>query len=264
MGKGQLLITYKDLLNLYMNEEIGNLYIRKYKKWFPILGSVELSGIIADLMSDGHLQGKPRWRFDYTYKNEDEKERFEKELISLFNIKGKSRPCTTNKFSKTYNYGVNCKALGRVMYLCGVPTGNKVLKKYSIPKWILDDREFFRRFIQRLFTCEGTVWEGKSPGIRIELWKEVSILKNLAKMLKSISFYLNKHFNIITTEVFTTKDHNMRKDGAITKPIRMHIKRKASIIKFHNEIGFEDKVKSKKLSRVVNKWGHWGGNRSFE
>lgn len=254
---GQLLNT-KEILNFYKLPERGERILRKYNHWFPIEPSERLAGIIADLMCDGHLQGEPYWRFDYTFKLNKEKERFENEIYSLFKIKGKSRPCKTNKFSKTFNYGVNCKLLARVLYLCGVPAGNKVLTKYSIPVWILNDKENFRRFTQRLFTCEGTAWGGPSPGIRIEIWKEVSIMNNCRKMLETISIYLEKFFRIKTTKVFTTKSQNKRKDGNITKPLRICIKRKDSIIKFYNEIGFEDKIKQQKLRNMVKTWDGLG------
>jgi len=254
MKKGQLLITSNDVLKLYKSNAKAKKQLYRYKSWFPLIGSKKLSGVVADLMCDGHLQGDPWWRFDYTFKLFEEKNRFENEIFSLFGIKGRARPCTTNKFSKTFNYGVNCRPLARLLCLCGVPSGNKVLTKYSIPHWILNDKENFRRFVQRFFTCEGTAWGGTSPGIRIEVWKKISIMDNCKDMLDTISIYLDKFFKIKTTRTFTTKSQNKRKDGNITKPLRIHIKRKDSIITFHNEIGFEDKAKQKKLINIIKTW----------
>jgi hypothetical protein len=46
--------------------------------------------------------------------------------IKLFQVKGKVRLCTSNRFGKTYNYGVNNKMLSRIFYKLGVPSGCKV------------------------------------------------------------------------------------------------------------------------------------------
>lgn len=257
---GQLLITFDDLISFYKDENKAKKSLEQYRYWFPVYDSTTLSGLIADLMCDGHLQGEPWWRFDYTYKHSKEKDRFENEVYALFKIKGRGRPCTTNKYSTTFNYGVNCKPLARLLYLCGVPSGNKVLTKYSIPLWILNNKENFRRFVQRFFTCEGSVWGGASPGIRVEIWKEVSIMNNCIELLDSISNHLEKFFNIKTTRTFTTKAKNIRKDGNITKPLRIYIKRKDSIITFHREIRFEDKNKQNKLTNIIRikKWDETG------
>lgn len=252
MEKGLLLITYKDLFKLYKSEPKAKIALEKYNFWFPAIGSPQLAGLVADLMCDGHLQGDPWWRFDYTFKFFDEKKRFENELYSLFKIKGRARQCTTNKLSKTFNYGVNCRQLARLLNLCGVPFGNKVYKSYSVPEWILSDRENFRRFVQRAFSCEGTVWTGNNPGIRLEFWKEESLLDSGKKFLGAISFYLYKYFKIQTTNVFTGASQNVHKDGSITKPLKFNIKRKESIINFHKEIGFENNHKQLKLKEIVS------------
>ncbi len=58
------LVTLENLVGGYEKP-----YLIDYMKiggWLPIFPSKELAGIVADLMGDGHIQGKPRWKFDYT------------------------------------------------------------------------------------------------------------------------------------------------------------------------------------------------------
>ena len=99
-----VILRYKDILPLYKTRGYRLKELEKYKFWFPISHSEKLAGIIADLICDGHLQGDPKWRIDYTSKSKKEIRRFSRELFYLFKIKGKIRKCNTNKFALTYNY----------------------------------------------------------------------------------------------------------------------------------------------------------------
>lgn len=132
-----------------------------------------MAGVVADLMGDGHLQGAPIWRVDFTSKSIKELKRFEKTINLLFNKKGVIRSCNSNKYGKTYNIGINCSPVSRILLLCGVPQGQKVLTNFIVPKWILSDKECFKKFCQRLFTCEGSILKetDRKPRIRLEMWK---------------------------------------------------------------------------------------------
>lgn len=249
-----ILVTLEDVLKTYKFKKAGNNAMEPYVRWFPLKPTAELAGVVADLICDGHLQGEPKWRVDFTFKLIEDKERFENEVKKIFGVTGKSRPCKTNEFSITYNYGLNCGPLARTLYLCGVPAGNKVLNEFEFPIWILKDKKFFREFAKRFYSCEGTCWGGKSPGIGFEMWKEISILNNCKEFLESIKFGLKRFYGIETTKIFTTSSENKRKDGNTTKPLKFYIKKKESIFKFYKEIGFEYK-KQKKLKGIIEKWG---------
>jgi hypothetical protein len=249
------LLSLESVVKTYKSKESANKALSPYSHWFPIKESERLSGIVADLIGDGHLQGEPKWRIDYTSKDCAELERFGNQIYYLFGVKGKPRSCTTNKFSKSFNYGINCKPLARVLFLCGVPSGNKVLREFRVPKWILKDKDNFREFARRLFTCEGSVWLGSSYGVKIEMWKHEEIFNNGIEFFNQIKHGLDIHFGIKTTKVFTIKDWNMRKDGKITKALRLYIKRKDSLYKFYRYIGFENKGKQNKLKELLNRWG---------
>jgi hypothetical protein len=249
-----IIVTLDDVLKTYKSKKAGEKALKPYMRWFPLRPTPELAGIVADLICDGHLQGKPKWRMDFTSESNEEMKNFEKRIKNLFNIVGKKRPCYSNKFGKTYNYGVNCKPLARTLFLCGVPTGNKVLKKFTFPSWVLEDKSFFKQFTKRFYNCEGTCWGDKSPGIGFEMWKEAEKIENLKEFLESLRFGLKKFFDIKTTEIFTTSSVHKRKDGHVTKPLRFYIKRKDSIFKFYRNIGFEYE-KQNKLKNIIENWG---------
>lgn len=142
-----MIVNEKELLTYYFNSVRGKNALSKYKTKLPFKPSEQMAGLIGDIFGDGHLQGDPKWRIDYTSKSKDELKRFEKEIIDVFNVWGKIRECKTNTYGKTFNYGVNYKAVAITLHLFGAPSGNKVLQNFDIPQWILENKKFFRRFI---------------------------------------------------------------------------------------------------------------------
>ena len=243
-----LIVRYRDLLETYKTRGYRIRHLKDYKYLFPIKSSPLLAGIVADLMADGHLQANPKWRIDFTSKSIKELNNFNKRFNILFGVKGNIRECRTNKFGKTFNLGINCSPITRILFLLGVPHGQKVLKDFNIPKWILKDKECFKEFCKRIFTCEGSIMHEKRrkfPQIRMELWKKQDLENSVMFELGS---YLNKHFNIKST---LTKPNlsNLRKDGVITQATRIYILGD-SMLKFHKEIGF-DGEKQAKLNRLL-------------
>ena len=253
------ILDAEDLFKLYKSRFYATKATNDYSNWFPIFASPQLAGVVADLMGDGHLQGEPKWRLDYTSKRKNELQRFGKEIFGLFGIKGKSRPCNGNKWGTSFNYGVNCKPLARVLHLLGVPTGRKIKKEFLIPKWILGDKGCFRIFVRRLFDCEGCVSvEGSSSFISIEMWKSEEFLNNGIEFFKEIKKGLNKHFDICTTNVFLNGVVVNRGNGLKVRGVRLRIKRLKSLVNFYKEIGFDNHVKQNKLKDVLMIKG-WDG-----
>jgi len=250
LKNNKVLLNFEDVLNTYKLKERGVKALKNYRYWFPLMPSVGLAGIVADLMGDGHLQGKPNWRLDYTSKYTEELKRFENEVFILFGLKGKIRDCKTNKYN-TKNLGINTKPLGRVLKLIGVPTGAKVLTAFSVPQWILNDKELFSRFVNRLFSCEGCV-DVPSKGIELKMYKSLALIENGIKFFEEIKEQLDKYFGIKTTRPFLEGRTNIRKDGIVTKGIRLKIKNRESLVNFRRYVGFEDKEKADKLDKLVS------------
>lgn len=249
-----ILVEFEDVRQMYKDlaRESHSLY--KYERFFPIVASAALAGVVADLMGDGHLQYGRHWRFDFTSKYTNELRRFELVLFKLFNIKGKIRQCYGNNFSTSYNYGVNNTILARALFLCGVPAGAKVSTKFRVPKWILNDEKFFRVFVRRLYACEGYVWGGSSLGIGIEMWKKIHLKKSGTAFLDDLRNGLWKFYKIKATRVFTRKCISENKDGD-TMPLKFYIKRKDSIRKFYERVGFDHAEKQYKLGKVIEHMG---------
>ncbi|MBU1198207.1 MAG: hypothetical protein KKF46_07430 [Nanoarchaeota archaeon] len=248
-NKSIILATKENVLSTYKSRLHGLKALSKYDGWFPIRASPRLAGIVADLMGDGHLQGEPKSRLDYSSNSVEELERFNSEIFCLFGLKGKIRKCTTNKYG-TMNLGVNNKPLGRILRLIGVPTGAKVLTKFGVPYWILIDKKLFSRFINRLFSCEATV-DVKNKFIEIKMYKEISLISNMISFFQEIEKFLFIYFNIKSTKPFLDNSLNIRKDGKITRPVRLKIKRKEALVNYQKHIGFDDLQKQVKLEKIT-------------
>lgn len=235
---GQIL-RYSDFLKTYKTRGYRLNHLENWKKYFPIKASPILAGIVADLICDGHLQGDPIWRADFTSKSLEELKDFEFRLNKLFKLDCKIRKCTSNKFGETFNIGVNCAPIARILFLCGVPAGQKVLTKFSLPKWIKEDKECFREFCKRMFTCEGSIMHEKNrrfPQIRLDMWKWEGLFREGVAFIQDICTHLDRHFKIKTAISFS-KSMNKRKDGLITRPVRVYIVGENSVL-FYREIGF--------------------------
>lgn len=247
------MIKYSDVISLYNSDYHANKALEKYKYLFPVRWNKELAEIVGALIGDGHLQGKPNWRFDFASNDLEEIRRFEYVLYGIFHIKGKSRKVTTNKYG-TVLYGVNNKPISRVLFLSGVPYGNKVLKKFSVPEWILKDKNFFKSFIKRLLDCEGIV-DTKNKYVELQMWKASRLHKDGIEFFEQIKYGLKYYFDIETTNVFSGNSYNIRKDGIKTQPFRIKIKRRDAVKRFYENIGFGNRIKQKKLETVISSIG---------
>ena len=240
--------AYSQLENLYFGKNKLNLDPRA-ASWFPLYPSEKLAGLVADLMGDGHLQGNPKWRFDYCSGSEDELYRFEESVVSLFGVKGKIRKCTANKYG-TMNYGVNCRSLAKTLFLIGVPTGNKVIRNYPIPSWILVNKEFFSSFVRRYFDCEASV-DVRFKAISVEQWKSKGLAEGGNNFLRQIKNGLKEYFDIDSTNPFVSSRAFERTYGATVHGIRLKIKNRKNLRKFYECIGFDSKNKMAKLKLAI-------------
>ncbi|MFA4886727.1 MAG: hypothetical protein WC595_00800 [Candidatus Nanoarchaeia archaeon] len=243
------LLEFDNVLSTYQSPFHGLKALSPYVHWFPLQRSVALAGIIADLMGDGHLQDSPKLRLDYTSKHIIELQRFNQQLSFLFNIQGKVRDCTTNRYG-TKNLGVNNKPLARTLKLLGVPTGRKVITPFFIPEWILTDKLYFARFVNRLFSCEATV-DPASKAIEIQMYKSLEMVEDGITFFNQLKEGLENHFGIITSRPFLESRIFLRSDGTRTRAIRLKIKKKDSLQRFKEFISFDDKDKLHRLIAIT-------------
>ncbi|MFA5931130.1 MAG: hypothetical protein WC821_02350 [archaeon] len=238
------ILKLNELLSFYKSP--SQAPVKDFKNWFPLFPSEKLAELCGFLIGDGHIQPSPRWRIDFTSNNKVTLGYVNSLFFDLFEVSGKVRKCTTNKYN-TCNLGVNCKPLARTLFLCGVPTGAKVKEKFLVPNWILENKLFFRAFVRAYFSSEAVVDSyGK---IMLEQWKLKENLSSGKKFMSQIIFGLKKHFGVYCGGPYIIKWQNKTKKG-LTQAVRICIRRKNSLGKYVRLVGFVDKVKQSKAERL--------------
>ncbi|MBS3107158.1 hypothetical protein J4419_05880 [Candidatus Woesearchaeota archaeon] len=240
------LISLGDVLETYRSKEAGLKALSPYAHWFPLFSSPKLAGVIADLMGDGHLQSEPKWKIDYCSKQVSELNRFENEIFTLFGVKGTMRRCSTNRY-ESYLLSVCNRPLARVLASLGVPSGQKVLKSFSLPLWIEENPKCFSRFMNRLLSCEGSV-DVCGKAIELKMAKSIDLIPQGISFFEQLREGMISHFGITPTRPFLERARCVRKDGVFTQGIRMKIKRASDLPLVQEMVGIEDPEKSRKLA----------------
>ena len=129
-----MILTEKEFLKCYKCNKSGKkgaLFLKK-RNVLPLFPSPELSSIVGHLIGDGSFskdQYVGEFRF---FGSENKLQIIQKKVWNIFKISPKRFYERKGGFVLRYN---NCTA-SRVLCLIGVPRGNKVMKAFSIPKWI--------------------------------------------------------------------------------------------------------------------------------
>ena len=244
-----VVVSRKDYINTYKSSYYGEKYAKKYSEWFPVNKSPELAALIGDLTTDGHVQGPDKFRFDFTSKSKKKLKSFEKRLENLFGVTGSIRENRNNPYSESYNYGVNCKPLTRVLIESGAPVGCKVKTCFNVPRWIQNDKKCFSAYIERAFANDGSAFSG-NPRITYELRKEQSISENLREYMNTINSLLIQYYGI-SGSVFERSKINEREDGDKTVGIGLNIRERDAIKKFHKNFNITDKHMSEHIRKIV-------------
>jgi len=219
--------------------------------------SPELARVIADLTGDGHLQYDGKRGVIYFYsKNLNVIKSFNKRFSTLFNINGKIRKVkyTGKAFTLRFVVYFCAKHIARILYDMGTPAGNKTNNGFSIPEWILNgNKKIKRKYLQGIYSSEGSVYPTKIENgfrwrIEMEQWKNLRIKNEGIKYLSQIKKLLSV-FGIESSPPRFGKKQ-IRKDGSKSIATRIDIEKKY-FKRFYDEIGFDDKLKNKRLLNAI-------------
>jgi len=252
------LVTKKDFINSYKYPVFAEYALEKYNWWFPVLPSVKLAEVVADLLTDGHIETRSiqnHLHYDYTSffsKNDFELERFNKSIYDLFNVTGEIKKWGIRKNGSSTGCIIQNAALSRVLKLCGVPTGSKVNQQYVVPAWIVTSgREIKSAFLRRSFTCEGCITYSKGRWeIKYSMSKSMEHYENGVSYLNTLRDILRKDFDINTSGI-NIIEKNERKDGKQTVCLRFRIMPK-SFVDFAREVNFDLEYKKERLNLLFN------------
>ncbi len=182
------------------NYEILNKSDRKRRIKIPERHS-ELAELLGILTGDGFMNYYPK-RQAYIIgiagnklKDLEYLENFTSKLIkNLFNL---SPRLYLHKSQNTASLVFRSKSIFYFLEECGFPTGRK--GEISIPKWILENPDFFKKFIRGVFDTDGHLClknkEGKKYPVIGITSKSKSLLFPIKEFLNSygITSYLGSH-----------------------------------------------------------------------
>jgi hypothetical protein len=247
--------------------------ISNVKKWSPLYPSNELAWLVGALIGDGTLlvrkhivkQGKNAGKSvtysytDYYDQNPEIQQKFSNIVNSLFGI---TPELTHRDHSKnSYKFGdkednvffIRNSAISRTLLCCGVPEGEKVLRPFTVPEWILNTEhasEIKASFLQGIMDAEGTVKRKYPYTISFEMWKSVKYRKNHLKFMEHIKNMFNE-FGVLTGKLYERPPKIHRKDNIPTFGVALYIIRKKSILNFYRNINFSNPNKNNILERNV-------------
>jgi len=225
-----------------------------------ILEKSNVAGIVADLISDGHLQIRKiddKLKYNYIgFFSEDRKqlEYFNKRIYRIFGIRGTIREWGFRKNGRSKACIVSNSNVVKILSKIGVPHGDKVSSQFKIPIWIKSgDREIQSSFIRRMMNCEGSIGYDKNSKrweIRITMHKLADLENNGRKFLDDIRDIL-KNFEIETTRVFVNRKYTRPKDNKVVLSLTFKILRKNSILNYSKFIGFDSEYKKERLQKAI-------------
>jgi len=227
----------------------GIVTVMHNENWKKLLGTADLSRIIADINGDGHLQLQ-NWRglVSFYSKNKDEIDAVSKRFKSLFEIQG--RLYVDNR-GKGYKLFFISKPLAQFLNEIGVAKGNKTNQAFSVPKWIIKgDKEAKRAYLKGIFVTEGYIYSTKIQNnkirwrIGLEQYKNEAFKEHGKMYMEQIRSMLDE-FEIKSSPV-RFNGFNIRKDGTKSLGMRFDIEQKY-FNNFYKEVGFDNKEKTSRL-----------------
>jgi len=189
----------------------------------------------------------------YYSKNTEELESFANRIQKLFSVNYSIRDVTPDTPAKMVV--IFDRNLMKILNLCGVPTGPKVLVPYKFPDWIQNSSNaVVAEFLSRLFGNDGCItFNGNRIEIKLKQHKAEHILDSGKFFMNEIRSLLVR-FDIKSTNVCAS-GYTLRKDGIKTIGLGFEIqgtrKNLKNIENFHTYINFSNLEKKHKLEKSL-------------
>jgi len=224
----------------------------------PLEESQELGGIVADLLTDGHLAGRSiggRMHCDYiSFFSEEtrELEAFNSRIKKLFGVSG-NVVYWGRRFNGRSKGVIICNSvLERILSLCGVPLGAKVSAAFEVPEWMRRaDKMTKAVFLRRLFNCDGTIGYDKYCKrwfIRFETAKLLRLEKNGEEFISQIRKMLAEFG--IESVMTRSLPPRRRPESEDRVALAVKIYKPDSIIRFSEAIGFDSEHKKQRMIKA--------------
>ena len=230
-------------------------WLNEIKNYLPLNCDSRIARIVGNITGDGHIQLDNRRGVVSFYSKYFDKIKNENKLFNqLFDLNGHVYKYN-RKSGIVYGIMFTSKALAVIFSVLGVPVGNKTSTRFNVPNWILNgDNKIQRAYLLGMFTSEGTIYNSKHNGWRLEIEQyKIEKLSIYGKKYMNQLKKLVENFGIKCSKVRSCRK-NKRKDGTLTSAWEFYIWRQ-SFKDFYDKIGFDDTIKMKKLEKVIQMQG---------
>lgn len=213
-------------------------------KQFPINPSKELASLVGHALGDGHINYKHSY-LEYSnnsYELQEEVLHFIKILFNWTHYTEKFHKATT----RTYN-----KVIGDILILSGAIGGNKIIKKFEIPEWIMEGSDEIKKsFVRAMFDDESTV-KVSGKEILFKLSKNENYINSLYLFMNQ----LRKIIEELGIEVTSIKRGNILtgKNGRTIQLI-LGIHGYDNFVKYKNIVGFTSNEKTQDINDLLNSY----------
>lgn len=211
---------------------------------FPLKYDSRLAILIGHATGDGHIKGIV-YNFEYRNKSKELLNKVYSLIYDIFNIK-------SNIYSsKDGTSQVEVPSIvGYILHKAGAPVGNKINKKFEIPKWIVQGNELvYKRYLGALVDDEFCISKGR--WICFSLSKNIELKDNLVSFFESIRYLLSK---LSINSVVKFGKIFSRKDGIKTVNIILSICGQKNYIEFKKSMPITNKAKVISLNYLTNSY----------
>lgn len=209
----------------------------------PIGPSEDLASLVGHALGDGHISERVFY-FSYTNVSNELQDEV-RYLISKF--------CTCKNSQIFYKALTTCypSIVAVILYLAGAKNGNKIVKEFSVPKWIMNGSKRIKiSFLRALFDDEGSV-KKSSHEILFKLSKNENHLESLYNFMNQVKKLLEE----IDVSKPTIKVGNMQ-TGRNGKTIQLvlGVYGYKNFVKFQDIISFFHAQKTRELKELIDSY----------
>lgn len=197
----------------------------------------DLASIVSYVTFDGHLYQSLKG-FYYSSKRIEDLKKFEEIVDRKFGLPARYHLFSTGSRKQTHLVYFFNKKVCRHLFDAGAPKGDKVVQKFSVPRWIFNSKEFSREYLKIAYLCEGSIIKekGRTSRISINTAKCIGLMDSGIKFMNTLREMLEK-FNIRSHKCHLVGERIRKRDGKITRDVRFRVKIKDND-RFISEIGW--------------------------
>lgn len=250
----ETIVSKEKFINSYRRKFNGVKVVQRVE-WLPLFVSNELAELAGHILSDGSIEHsysgayRPK-RVDFISPNKSIQQRIIFILYKIFEVRPKR-----HYFRNTLGLRLENANLARVLWLCGIPMGDRVNQEYDIPSWIKNGAQNMKSsFLRAYFDGDGSkpykMHRSKASfGIRLTLNKTQDKITSGIKFLNSIKKMLGE-FEIESLGPYQRKIC-YRGNGTKTIMLEIVICRQNSILNFQKYINFNKPERQRFLNDCV-------------